>query len=885
MDATRWDHLQRLFHSAADLPRAEQRAWLDAAAQGDATLVDDVVRMLDEDARGQAILDDGVGQVAKAILDLPSTDGPPTETFGPYRVLRLLGEGGMGMVYLAKRDDLGSLAAIKVLRDAWPSPARRERFAAEQRILARLNHASIAHFHDAGTMADGTPWFVMEYVDGVALTDYCRTHGTSIEGRIELLRLVCDGVRHAHQHAVIHRDLKPSNILVTADGTVKLVDFGIAKHLEESEASPAATRTGFRLMTPAYAAPEQIRGEQVGMHTDVYSLGVILFELLTGRPPLDLTGLGPAEAAAVVVAREPDKPSVARRRAGQHAAAPPQARAEGSISWTDLDVLCLTAMHKDPARRYRTVDALTRDLGRYLEGQPLEARPDAFGYRVGKFVRRHRHAVAATAVALAVVVGISAFYTFRLAQARNVALNEAARTQRIQQFMLALFDAGDSEVGPASDLRVVTLVERGVKEARSLDSEPEVQAELYQTLGGLSQQLGNLSQAGQLLGASLERRRATDGPDSAAVARSLVAIGRLRSDQAVFDEAERLVRGGLAMTRRHRPADHPEVASAIRALGQVLQERGKYDEAIAVLQEAVEGRPADPTDLDHAANLHELANAHFYAGHYAEATSLNQRVLAVYRRRHGDRHPLVAAGLVDLGAVEFEVGRYADAERYYREALEIVRAWYGADHPDVAADLTMLGRALVYQQRVDEAVPLLKQSLEIRERVYGAQHPQVASALNELGNIAVQRNEPEVAERHFIRMVEIYRAAYKDRHYLIGTAQSNLASVYMGRGEHQRAEALFRQAIQRFGDTLASDHTYIAIARIKLGRSLLRQRRFAEAAVESLAGYEVLRRQADPSISFVKAARTDLQAAYGALGETAKADRIRAEAAGAAAAE
>jgi serine/threonine protein kinase/tetratricopeptide (TPR) repeat protein len=872
MDSAHWQRVQTLFHAAVEMPEAERRPWLEGAAAGDAALVEDVMRLLVEDEAAGA-LDRGLAPLADAVLDPPSPHRP-AETFGPYRIVRLLGEGGMGTVYLAERTDLGSRVAIKFLREVWPSPARRERFAAEQRILARLNHPSIAQLHDAGMLPDGTPWFVMEYVDGVPLTEYCRTHATTIEGRLELMRLVCEGVRHAHQHAVIHRDLKPSNILVTADGTVKLLDFGIAKHLESTDGERNLTRTGLRPMTLAYAAPEQIRGDEVGTYSDVYSLGVILYELLAGHPAFDVASLDPADAVHHVLSQTPDKPSVAAHRDDDQ----PQARADGHISWPDLDVLCLTAMHKDPARRYRTVDGLVRDIGHYLAGEPLDARPDSIGYRLGKFVRRHQRAVTAAAVALLVVIALTAFYTFRLAQARNAALSEAARAQRLQQFMLALFKGGESDTAPAGDLRVVTLVERGVKEARSLDAEPEVQADLYETLGGLYHQLGDLTQADALLTSALERHRVIAGADSAAVGRDLIAQGLLRSDQAQFDDAERLTREGLAMARRHRPGDHAEVRDAIRALGRVLQDRGQYAPAIAALEEAVKISEArGGSDPELAPVLYELASAHFYAGHYAEATTLNQRMLAMYRERYGQRHPLVAAGLVNLGAIEFEGGRYTEAERYYREALAIVQAWYGKDHPEVAADLTMLARALVYQSRAAEAVPLLGQALAIRERVYGPNHPQVASSLNELGNIAVQRDDPAEAERSFSRMVEIYRTAYKDRHYLIGTAQSNLASVYMGRGENQRAETLFREAIRRFGETLAADHVYIGIARIKLGRSLLRQQKHEAAATESLAGYEILRRQAEPSVSFLTAARRDLAAAYDALGRGAEAERFRAE--------
>src|SRR6202521_3505488 len=314
MDSTRWQKVQTLFHEAADMPPAEQRVFLETRCGDDAALVSEVLVLLEEDARGGSLLDGDVAEVASQIFNDPSPGPVPFKEFGPYRIKQALGEGGMGVVYLAEREDLGSQVAIKILRDAWLSPARRARFAAEQRTLAQLNHPSIARLYDADTSPDGTPFFVMEYVEGIPLTNYCRQHHGAVPERLRLFRDVCEAVLYAHQHAVIHRDLKPSNILVKADTTVRLLDFGIAKQIESLGDSVEQTITGLRLMTPAYAAPEQIRGEQVGIQSDVYSLGVVLYELLAGRLPFDLSNCTPAQAEKVLTEREATKPSDAAAR-------------------------------------------------------------------------------------------------------------------------------------------------------------------------------------------------------------------------------------------------------------------------------------------------------------------------------------------------------------------------------------------------------------------------------------------------------------------------------------------------------------------------------------------------------------------------------------------
>src|SRR5581483_4141805 len=313
MDSTRWDRIQSLFHEAAELPPSEQPSFLQQACNGDGALAADVMAMLSEDARGGSLLDHDPAQVAHQILEVEALALPPVEQLGPYRVLKALGQGGMGAVYLAEREDLGNLVAIKLLRDAWLSPARRERFASEQRLLAQLHHPSIAQIYDADSLQDGTPFFVMEYVEGVPITAYCEQNRCSIERRLQLFRSICEAVQYAHGQAVIHRDLKPSNILVKKDGSVRLLDFGIAKQVENLDSSADLTVTGLRLMTPAYAAPEQIRGEHVGVQSDVYSLGVILYQLLTGVMPFDISNLPAGEAERVLLEREPARPSDAQQ--------------------------------------------------------------------------------------------------------------------------------------------------------------------------------------------------------------------------------------------------------------------------------------------------------------------------------------------------------------------------------------------------------------------------------------------------------------------------------------------------------------------------------------------------------------------------------------------
>jgi len=877
MDSTRWSRIQSVFHGAADLPKSEQRGYLESACAGDESLMTEVLALLGEDAEATSLLERNVADVANEVFDDDLSRSLPFKEFGPYRIIRGLGEGGMGVVYLAERTDLRTMVAIKILRDAWVSPARRERFSAEQRTLAHLNHPSIARLYDANTLADGTPWFVMEYVEGTPLIDYANWHRLSLIERLKLFRAVCEAVQYAHGQAVIHRDLKPSNILVKNDGSVRLLDFGIAKHVDAVDSTEDNTRTSARLMTPAYAAPEQIRGDRVGVHTDVYSLGVILYQFLSGRLPFDLSNQSPAQAEAMLTEREPEKPSAIATRNSRATGAAQPAFSAGKNSWADLDVLCLTAMHKDPERRYRSVEALIRDVDHFLKAQPLEARPDTLPYRLGKFMRRNRNSVAAAALAFIAIVGLVIFYTVRLTRARNAALAEAARTQRVQHFMQGLFQGGDEAAGPADDLRVVTLLDRGAQLARTLDADPPVQADLYQTLATSYQQIGKYDQADALYRSALEKRKSLYGSDSAQVAETLVSLALLRRDQGNLKEAEDFSREGLAMTKRHLMAIHPAVASASSALGQILVARGEYAQAIPILEEAyrLQSVPGEPV-ADLATTMTELANALFYTGHYAESDSLNRRILEMDRKTFGANHPNVAEDLSNLASIQYEWGHFAEAEKYDRQALEIAQAWWGRDHPETSSFITILGRALVAQGKLDEAGPVLHEALAIQERVYGKEQTRVASTLNELGKLAVLEGKLGEAEADFNRALDIWMSVYNGKHYYIGTALANLGGLSMQRRQYSPAESYFNEALRMYIQTLPAEHKLIAITRIRLGRALLRQNHYADAESQSRTGYLLLTQQPIPPQNWLTDARTDLVQEYEAMHQPLKAAYYRA---------
>jgi serine/threonine-protein kinase len=504
-------------------------------------------------------------------------------------------------------------------------------------------------------------------------------------------------------------------------------------------------------------------------------------------------------------------------------------------------------MHKDAQRRYPTVYALQQDVERLLSNQPLEARSDSAGYRLGKFTSRHRRPLAAATFALVSIVALVIFYTIRLTTARNLALAETSRAERMQGFTLNLLQGGDEEAGPADSLRVVTLIDRGVQEAQSLDREPATQAQLYETLGELYIKLGKFERADTLLRKSLAQKTRLYGGDNPEIAQSLLSLGKLMDAQAEYDSADALVTRGLAMMKRHLPLNDPRVWKASVAAGTILYDKGDYDRAIAILSEAVRLAEAEsPGSADLGFALSELANTHFYAGNYAVSDTLNRRALAIDRRLYGNKHPHVADDLMNLGQIQFEMQNFAEAERFDREALVITRAWYGDSHPETASNLTLLGRALVSQKKLDEGAQVLREAVEVQERAYGPVHPRVASALNELGRVAQMKGDLDEAEKDFGRVLDIYRKVYNDKHYTIAIAQSNLAGVYKDTKRYGEAGRLFADVFRRYKEELAPDHQLVGIAKVRYAELLLAERKLSDAEKEFRAGDVILRKQSSP---------------------------------------
>lgn len=820
-DSKRWQRAQDLFHQAVSLSRPEQLAFLKDGCVGDDSLQADVLAMLEEDQRGESLLDRNLGELAQHVLG--NHGQPPPREIGPYQIVGVLGEGGMGIVYLAARPDLGSQVAIKVLRDAWLSPARRGRFAREQQTLAQLNHPSIARLYDADVLPDGTPWFAMEYVEGLELTEYCRRHSSSVEQRLRLFSAVAEAVGYAHGQAVIHRDLKPSNILVKDDGTVRLLDFGIAKELESLDLPAEQTMTGLRLMTPAYASPEQVLGQRVGVGTDVYSLGVVLYELLVGELPFDLSNLTPAEGTTIIAEHEPAKPSAAVKRARMQS--PDHGlRALSREAWADLDVLCLTAMHKDPARRYRSVEALIRDVDHYLKGEPLEARPDTVRYRTAKFIRRNRLAVAAGMI---FTFGLAAATAASIYQA-NVARREARRAEQINTFLNDMLGAADpSWYNPLKNKGQTVSLLDVVDQMRDrigdyFGSDPEVEIRLRRTIGRTYAVLSKHAEARTELQLALEKQLLTARPDDPSLGMLYVDLAGVEYRTQQASEAERDAASAVRILEKARGRRNREaLMGAYNYLGVSRSQNGKsFNEQAEPMRRALDiGRELYGNEGPTPVNLGVLATTNLKAGHFDEAEKYLAEAIAISDARPGPKGYEYVALLRDRARLCLEHKNLDCAARGYQAALDFVSPFER-------------GTDSVFTINIREWLALtngLRGNYGDAERQFQSAEAQIAAiggstaesylaGLNELrGQVHMAAGKFELAEHEFRGSLNFYRQHRQDE-VQNAVLASRLGESLARQGKNAEAGSLLRDSYQTILTAMGPDHIWTTDARARAER-------------------------------------------------------------------
>ncbi len=852
MTPERWRRINELFEQEAALDPAGRAARLEAASGGDPELPAEVERLLAADLQAGSFLENLVQWTPEE----PSAAGgdlPADRQIGPYRIEREIGQGGMGTVYLAARADglFEKEVAVKVVRRGFDTADALRRFELEQRILARLEHPGIARLYDAGTTAEGRPYVVMEHVEGLPIHRWCEQHRLAVAERLKLFLEVCAAVHYAHQNLVAHRDLKPSNILVDAAGRPRLLDFGIAKLLSpEGEVAADLTHAAQRPMTPGYASPEQIRGEPVTTASDVYSLGVLLYELLAGRQPFALAGLSPREMERIVSETEPQPPSRAAGSPELLAGRPEGAERLRRLLAGDLDRIVLKAMHKEPGRRYATVDQLADDVRRHLTGLPVLARGDSFWYRAGKLVRRHK-----LAAALVLVVTTAGLGTAVLAVERARALErataalvradrEAAKAREATDLLVELFKLSDRRETAGETVTAREVLRQGTQRVEAtIAKQPEIAGELLGTIGRVYLNLGLPREAVPVLQRALAAHRRARGPRHPDVAAALDDLARALRDEGKYAAAEPLARHALALRRDLLGEDHPDVAASLGNLGVLLFRSGEYPAAEAALTEALALRRRLPLNerVLLGDSLTDLAFLYQAKAEYGRAESLFREAVEVYRQQLGPEHPTVASGLNNLAMTLYRKGDTAAAEPLLREALRLHRRDLGDDHPAVAASLENLSGMLAERGDFTAAEPLAREALALHRKTLGDRHPTVAGSINSLAVQIHSRGDLAAAERLFREVLALRREILPPEHPDIASSLLGLGAVLSDRGEEKAAEPLLREALAIRRRVLPPGHWRIATVESELGGCLARQRRWQEARPLLVDSYSRLR--------------------------------------------
>ncbi|MGA7524463.1 MAG: serine/threonine-protein kinase [Acidobacteriaceae bacterium] len=796
-----WKLVKELFDAALDEEPARRLSFLQQRCS-DANVRAEVERLLAEhEEAGEFLSAPAIGE--------PTPDevlAPPKRKIDSYDLLELIGEGGMGEVWLAEqKEPVRRRVAIKLIKAGMDTREVVARFESERQALALMDHPAIAKVFDAGSTAEGRPYFVMEYVAGTPITTYCDRHKLTTRRRLELFVQVCEGVQHAHQKAIIHRDLKPSNILVTEiDGKPmpRIIDFGLAKATAQRLTDASIyTRVGAVLGTIDYMSPEQADsgGEDIDTRTDVYSLGVVLYQLLAGALPLDLKKLAQEEMLRRLREQDVLRPSSRILTQGGDSAITAQNRGTDPSSLMrqlrgDPDAVSLKALEKDRKRRYGSPSELAEDIGRYLRNEPVSAHVPSAGYRAGKYIRRHRLGVAISAAAVLLLAGAAiteAIQLRRITQERDHANRERERADRVTQFMTSMFKVSNPSESRGKTITAREILDKASSDiGTSLTKDPELQAEMLHVMGDVYDNLGLYPRAQSLQTQSMEIRQRVLGPAHPETLESKNSLANVLAQEGHYAEAEKLNRENLDLRRRVLGPEHSDTLRSMNDLAIDLKEEGHYAEAEKLDRQTLDlrRRILGPEDPDTLGSMNDLANDLSDEGHYAEAEKLYREALDIDRRVLGPEHPRTLGSMNDLAMNLKEEGNYAEAEKLYREALDIDRRVLGPEHPDTLYTMDNLANDLSDEGHYAEAEKLYREELEVDRRVFGPEYRETLNAMGNLAMLMTQEGHYSEAEKLNRETLDIERRVLGPEHPYTAVVAYNLACI-LGH-ENRRSEAL-----------------------------------------------------------------------------------------------
>ncbi len=804
MTPDRWQKIKHLCELALERDPAERAKFLAAACTDDAELHREVESMIARATVGEGILERPIWETMELHLAAAaSTTGGAEKavpaSLGRYRLRRLVGEGGMGAVYEAEQEQPRRIVALKVIKPGLVSENLLRRFERESEMLARLQHPAIAQVYEVGTSDTPfgpQPWFAMEFIHGQPLGQYADAHRLNARQRLELIARICDAVEHAHQRGIIHRDLKPANILVEESGQPRILDFGVALATDCDAQATRQTDVGQLIGTLAYMSPEQVLADPLELDTrsDVYALGVILYELLANRLPYEVSNQL-HEAVRAIREQDPLRlSSIDRSYRG------------------DVETIVARALEKDKARRYASAAALAEDIRRYLRDEPITARPPSATYQLGKFARRHKALVTATAaviVALAAGAVISAREAVRARRAEQTAqaVNDFLRNDVLAQ--ASAYVQGGAKTKPDPDLKVRTALDRAAARIRGkFDRQPEVEAAIRDTIGETYMDLGLYPEA------QAHFRRARDlysqalGAENPDTLRAISRLGAIAYTLGKYPEAESLLRTALDGQRRILGFDHPDSLYSLNNLAITYASEGKYAEAEPLQRQTLEirRRVLGATNAGTLAAMHNLANLYYAQGKYAEAAKVGQQTVEIQRRVLGPEHPGTLSSMTNLANAYDSEGKHTEAEALYRQTLDAQRRVLGNEHPDTLRTMANLATVYAEDGRYAQAEPLQKQTLESQRRVLGAEHPETLMSMGSLSIIYTMEGRYAAAESLLMQALEAERRQAGPEHPNTLNYMDNLANVFGLEGKFEQAEQLFGATLATSARVLGKEH-------------------------------------------------------------------------------
>jgi serine/threonine protein kinase len=840
-----WQKIKEIVGAALEREPSQRAAFLDDVCPSGSPLRPEVDSLLSAHA--------AAGGLSEGALTLDSESASvSTKSLGPYRLLQKLGEGGMGQIWLAEQTvPVRRMVALKLIKGGMYDESALRRFQSERQSLAIMDHPAIAKVFDAGATPDGQPYFAMEYVPGVTITEFCDRKKLKIRERLELFIRACEGVQHAHQKAIIHRDLKPANILVVeVDGKPmpRIIDFGLAKSVTPFLSGESLnTQIGGFVGTPGYMSPEQADPavQDVDTRADVYSLGVILYELLTGFLPFDTSGWKKLRLDEVLRhLREDDPPKPSTKISSARDTSAPKAEARGMQPAQlvgelrgDLDWIAMKALDKDRNRRYGTPSEIVEDIRRYLNNEPIVARPATAGYRLRKYVRRHSLAVAAAAVLFLLLSG---FAVLQAVQLRRIT-RERDRANRIAGFMTAMFKVSNPSESRGNSITAREILDKSSKDIETgLSQDPELQAQMMDTMGTVYRNLGLYAPSEALLSRSLDIKRARLGPNDPGTLATADGLASTLWNEGRLAEAEKLLLTTIESQRRLLGAEHPDTLKSMHDLGIVLHNQGRD----------------------------------------VEAEKLDRQIVEIERRVLGPEHPETLTTISDLAFVlRDEGGHYAEAEKLNREVLDARRRTLGPDHPETLRSIANLAFILQTEGGHDaEAEGLLRGVLETQRRILGPEHPDTLRTIGTLAILLNRSGKRAAAEQLLRDLLEIQRRTLGPSHAATLNTMSNLAATLIQEKKLPEAEQLGRQTLALQQEKLGTEHRETLRTMLNLGATLQEEGKLADAEKMERQSLEVARKVLPPLNSIVPLLLYNLSTVLDKQGHREESEKLLREA-------